>query len=64
MTTLGCSQGTLDYEEGISSAGNGGATFTPKNEFFDIIGLTSVLCSEDPVAVEEENWSAIRSMER
>jgi hypothetical protein len=39
-------------------------TFAPENEFFDIIGLTSVLCPEEPVAVEEESWGTIKSMYR
>lgn len=38
-------------------------TYSPDNDFFDIIGLTSWLCPEG-VATEEESWGAIKSMYR
>ena len=38
-------------------------TYTPDNEFFELIGLTSWLCPEG-VATEEESWGAIKSMYR
>lgn len=38
-------------------------TYSPDNEFFDIIGLTSWLCPEG-VGTEEESWGAIKSMYR
>ena len=38
-------------------------TYSPDNDFFDVIGLTSYLCPEG-VAVDEESWGAIKSMYR
>jgi hypothetical protein len=57
----------IDYEIVVGPHPDSGflrGTFAPENEFFDIIGLTSVLCAEDPVAVEEESWGTIKSMYR
>jgi hypothetical protein len=36
-------------------------TYTPDNEFFDIVPLTSILCPSE-VGTEEESWGAIKSM--
>lgn len=36
-------------------------TFWPDNEFFDIIGLTSILCPVEN-AVEDTSWGAIKSL--
>jgi hypothetical protein len=38
-------------------------TYAPENDFFPIVGLTSILCAE-PDAVVEESWGAIKSMYR
>ena len=38
-------------------------TYSPNNDFFDIIGLTSFICPEG-VAVEDNSWGAIKSMYR
>jgi hypothetical protein len=57
----------IDYEIVVGPHPDSGflrGTFAPENEFFDIIGLTSVLCPEEPVAVEEESWGTIKSMYR
>jgi hypothetical protein len=57
----------IDYEIVVGPHPDSGflrGTFTPDNEFFDIIGLASVLCPEEPVAVEEESWGTIKSMYR
>jgi hypothetical protein len=42
-------------------------TYSPNNDFFDIIGLTSYLCpdqEEPPVGTEEKSWGTIKSMYR
>jgi hypothetical protein len=36
-------------------------TYTPDNEFFDIVGLTSHLCPTE-VATEESSWGAIKNL--
>ena len=57
----------IDYEIVIGPHPDSGflrGTYAPDNEFFDIIGLTSKLCPEEPVAVEEESWGAVKSMYR
>ena len=57
----------IDYEIVVGPHPDSGylrGTFTPDNEFFDIIGLTSVLCPEVPVAVGDESWGAIKSVYR
>jgi hypothetical protein len=36
-------------------------TYTPDNEFVELIGLTSYLCPEG-VGTDEESWGAIKSM--
>ena len=36
-------------------------TYSPDNDFFDIIGLTSVLCPME-FGTEESSWGAIKSM--
>jgi hypothetical protein len=38
-------------------------TYSPNNDFFEIIGLTSYLCPEQ-IATETESWGAIKSMYR
>jgi hypothetical protein len=38
-------------------------TYSPNNDFFEIVGLTSWLCP-DGIATEEESWGAIKSMYR
>jgi hypothetical protein len=38
-------------------------TYSPNNDFFEIVGLTSYLCPES-IATEEESWGAIKSMYR
>ena len=38
-------------------------TYSPDNDFFPIIGLTSYLCAE-PFANETESWGAIKSLYR
>jgi hypothetical protein len=37
-------------------------TYWPGNLPFPIIGLTSKVCPEEPVGVEEESWGAIKAM--
>jgi hypothetical protein len=57
----------IDYEIVVGPHPDSGflrGTFAPDNEFFDIIGLTSVICPEEPVSVEEESWGTIKSMYR
>ncbi len=56
--------GVVDYPLVIGPHPDSGelrGTYTPDNYFFDIIGLTSILCP-DAVGVEEESWGAIKSM--
>lgn len=36
-------------------------TYSPDNEFFDIIGLTSLLCPSE-IATESSSWGAIKSL--
>lgn len=55
----------IDYEIVVGPHPDSGflrGTYAPDNDFFDIIGLTSKLCPEEPVAVEEESWGAVKSM--
>lgn len=37
-------------------------TYWPGNPPFPIIGLTSKVCPEEPIGVEEESWGAIKAM--
>jgi hypothetical protein len=43
-------------------SGNLSGIYWPDYMPFPIIGLTSVLCPEEPVPVEEESWGAIKAM--
>jgi hypothetical protein len=57
----------IDYEIIVGPHPDSGflrGTYAPDNEFFDIVGLTSKLCPEEPVAVEDESWGTIKSMYR
>jgi hypothetical protein len=65
MTTAPC--GSLsDYPLVIGlhpGSGELRGTFAPDNEFFQIAGLTSVLCPEQ-IGTQEESWGAIKSLYR
>lgn len=63
--TTSCSQATnFTIEVGPHpDSGYLRGTYSPDNDFFDIIGLTSYLCPEG-VGTEEESWGAIKSMYR
>ena len=37
-------------------------TFYPDNETFAVVGLTSVLCPLDFIAIEEHSWGAIKEL--
>lgn len=37
-------------------------TYWPENLPFPIVGRTSIICPQEPVAVEEESWGAIKAM--
>jgi hypothetical protein len=37
-------------------------TYWPDNLTFPIVGRTSIICPQDPVAVQEESWGAIKAM--
>jgi hypothetical protein len=45
------------------SSGELRGTFAPDNEFFQIAGLTSVICPEQ-IGTQEESWGAIKSLYR
>jgi hypothetical protein len=45
------------------SSGELRGTFAPDNEFFQITGLTSVICPEQ-IGTQEESWGAIKSLYR
>jgi len=60
-----CSQAT-NYELIVGPHPDSGylrGTYSPDNDFVDIIGLHSYLCPEG-VGVEDESWGAIKSMYR
>lgn len=64
MTLAPCGTGILDYPIVIGPHPDSGelrGTFFPNNDFFPIIGLTSILCPE-LVGVEETSWGAIKSL--
>ena len=57
----------IDYDIVIGPHPDSGflrGTYAPDNEFFGIVGLTSRLCPEEPVAAGDESWGAIKSMHR
>ncbi len=57
----------IDYDIVVGPHPDSGClrgTFAPDNEVFDIVGSTSVIYPEEPVAVGDEGWSAMKSMYR
>ena len=55
-----------DYPIVVSAHPDSGylrGTYAPDHEFFDIIGLTSIVCPLE-YGTEEESWGAIKSMYR
>lgn len=57
----------IDYDIVVGPHPDSGylrGTFAPDNEVFDIIGLTSVLYPEEPVAIGDGRWGAMKSMYR
>ena len=65
MTTVECVD-MPDYPIVVTTHPDSGylrGTYSPNNDFFEIIGLTSFLCPES-IATDEESWGAIKSMYR
>jgi hypothetical protein len=63
VTLFDCTQ-VANYAITVGPHPDSGAlrgTYTPDNEFVEIIGLTSFICPEG-VATDEESWGAIKSM--
>ena len=65
MTSVPCSQ-MRDYSIVVSAHPDSGflrGTFSPDNDTFEAVGLTSYLCPQG-IGTEEESWGAIKSMFR